>query len=105
VRSTNDPTILSDILDITSRFRRNGVPLVGLGMNDEIREILAGLPPEISALVTVLQERVAILGAENSMLKQENALLLRNQDMIMKSHRELDEKVILLEEELKRRPS
>lgn len=94
---------LSGVPDIASGFRRNGVPLVGVGMNDEIREILAGLPPEISALVTVLQERVAILGAENSMLKQENALLLRNQDIIMKSHRELDEKVALLEEELKRR--
>ena len=65
-------------------------------MVDNLKEILASLPLEVAMIIEALRAKVAILENDKRLLQQENVILLRNQDIVMLSHKELYEENLVL---------
>ena len=59
----------------------------------KLTSLLATLPKEVSELIQTLRDKSAILENDKKLLQQENAILLRNQDMLMRELKQLYERL------------
>lgn len=69
---------------------------------DSLAKIMSQLPKEVSTLLETMKSKIAILENDKTLLQQENAILLRNQDMLVQAHKELHLENLSLKEDLKR---
>jgi len=71
-------------------------------MSNALKEMLAQLPSEVASIIEAMQAKIVLLENDKTLLQQENAILLRNQDLVMHSHKELYQENLALKEDLKR---
>lgn len=53
--------------------------------------ILTQLPKEVADIIEAMRAKTVILENDKKLLRQENAILLANQEMLVKAHKELFE--------------
>jgi len=63
---------------------------------DKLKNILEKLPKEIVSIIEAMQAKTAILENDKLLLQQENAILLRNQEMLIRAQKELSEENAVL---------
>lgn len=71
-------------------------------MNEKIESLVKNLPPEVAALIQALRLKVDLLEDSNQLLKRENEAFKKNQDVVMRSHRDLYEENLQLKRQLER---
>jgi glycerate-2-kinase len=67
---------------------------------EALEKILTQLPKEVSSILEMMRNKIAILENDKVLLQQENFILLRNQDMLMQAHKELHLENLSLKEKL-----
>lgn len=61
------------------------------GHMKKLDAILTQLPKEVADIIEAMRAKTVILENDKKLLRQENAILLANQEMLVKAHKELFE--------------